>query len=119
MVAEDPDKAWQEIAPYALHEANSYARWNAEAGLPTAYPTEDDPQELRRQGAYRVITPEECVDLAREVGPDGELILHPLMGGLPPDLSWTSLQLFADQVSPALVREGLVARPEPVAGGGT
>jgi hypothetical protein len=28
--------------------------------------------------------------------------LHPLMGGMPPELGWESLQLFADRVAPAL-----------------
>lgn len=29
-------------------------------------------------------------------------MLHPLMGGLPPDLAWESLELIAAKVLPAL-----------------
>ena len=30
------------------------------------------------------------------------LNFHPLAGGLPPDLAWASLELFADKVLPGL-----------------
>jgi hypothetical protein len=46
-----------------------------------------------------VVTPEECVALAAEVG---TLVLHPLMGGMPPELGWASLELFAAKVLPRL-----------------
>ena len=52
-----------------------------------------------RGGVYRVVTPEECVALAAEVG---TLVLHPLMGGMPPELGWASLELFAAKVLPRL-----------------
>jgi hypothetical protein len=29
-----------------------------------------------------IVTPEECVQSARQLGPDGELEFHPLVGGL-------------------------------------
>ena len=38
--------------------------------------------EVRRSGVYRVVTPDECVALAQEFG---RVLLHPLMGGMPPD----------------------------------
>ena len=55
--------------------------------------------ELRRSGVYRVVTPDECVALAQEIG---RVILHPLMGGLPPALGWESLELFEQKVLPRL-----------------
>ena len=54
------------------------------------------------RGVYAVVTPEQCVTLAEEVGPSGGLVLHPLMGGMPPILGWESLELFASKVLPNL-----------------
>jgi hypothetical protein len=31
---------------------------------------------------------------------DQGVVLHPLMGGLPPEMGWQSLRLFADEVLP-------------------
>jgi alkanesulfonate monooxygenase SsuD/methylene tetrahydromethanopterin reductase-like flavin-dependent oxidoreductase (luciferase family) len=101
-VTHDPDAAWRVIAPHALHETNSYGRWAAETGLDSSYVTMTDEAELRRVGNYAVVTPEGCLEIARSLGPDGVLIFHPLMGGLDPDFSWASLELFAAEVWPQL-----------------
>jgi hypothetical protein len=62
-------------------------------------------EELRTDPAYQVVTPDACVNLARRWHPDGALLLHPLMSGLPPDLSWASLELFEQAVLPRLTAE--------------
>lgn len=99
-VAGDPDRAWARIAPHALHEMNSYGAWLTEAGEGIAvYTPMEDADSLRAGGAYAVLTPDECVAMAREAG---ALRLHPLMGGLPPDLAWESLELVAAKVLPQL-----------------
>jgi hypothetical protein len=51
-------------------------------------------------GDYLVVSPDECVALARETG--SLLLHHPLMGGLDPDLAWESLELVASKVLPRL-----------------
>jgi len=101
-VAEDPDAAWAQIAPHALHEANAYGRWMTEAGSAGPYRPMPDANALRASGMYRVVTPDACVTLAEELGPAGTLLLHPLMGGLPPELGWSSLELFAGRVLPRI-----------------
>jgi alkanesulfonate monooxygenase SsuD/methylene tetrahydromethanopterin reductase-like flavin-dependent oxidoreductase (luciferase family) len=101
-VTRDPDAAWRAIAPHALHETNGYGRWAAETGLDSSYRTMTDADELRRAGGYAVVTPEQCLELAHTLGPDGILVFHPLMGGLDPDLAWSSLELFASEVLPRL-----------------
>jgi alkanesulfonate monooxygenase SsuD/methylene tetrahydromethanopterin reductase-like flavin-dependent oxidoreductase (luciferase family) len=101
-VTRDPEAAWRVIAPHALHETNAYGRWAAETGLDSSYRRMTDADELRRAGGYAVVTPEECLGIARALGPDGVLVLHPLMGGLDPDFSWASLELFAHEVLPKL-----------------
>ena len=47
----------------------------------------------------------EFVEKARAMGPLEPLLLHPLAGGMDPELSWESLRLMESRVLPAL-REG-------------
>ncbi|HET9612457.1 MAG TPA: LLM class flavin-dependent oxidoreductase, partial [Acidimicrobiales bacterium] len=102
-VTDDPDAAWARIAPHALHETNSYGAWLAGAEALGPYASTDDADVLRASGDYLVLTPDECVALARE---HGSLMLHPLMGGLDPDLAWESLELIASKVIPRLRAPG-------------
>lgn len=94
-VSEDPERDWARIAPHALYEAQAYASWKDPvlAGRPGPATAE----ELRASGAYRVLTPDECVALARQTG---GIILHPLLAGMPAELGWASLELFATKVLP-------------------
>lgn len=98
-VADDPDQAWSRIAPHAFHDTNVYGSWLADAKARGPYAMTDDVDSLRADGAYIVITPDECVERVRETG---SLLLHPLMGGLDPDLAWESLELIAAEVIPRL-----------------
>lgn len=98
-IAEDPEAAWREIAPHALHEMNAYGKWSAAAGTNSRYTPVTQVEELKASGEYVVITPDECVAMVRRLG---NLMLHPLMGGMPPELGWRSLELFVNKVKPAL-----------------
>lgn len=98
-VAEDPDAAWREIAPHALYEMNAYGKWHEAAGYKGGYKTVGSVEELKATGAYAVVTPEDCIRMARSVD---DLILHPLMGGLPPAVGWRSLELLVEKVLPEL-----------------
>ncbi len=102
-VAEDPDAAWARIAPHALHETNSYGAWEAaRPGATLFYEPAGDAEELRRSGRYLVLTPDECVQHYRDLPDDAGLIFHPLVGGLDPEVGWSSLELFATRVLPRL-----------------
>jgi alkanesulfonate monooxygenase SsuD/methylene tetrahydromethanopterin reductase-like flavin-dependent oxidoreductase (luciferase family) len=101
-VTDDPDKAWAEIAPYALYDATTYASWQPRGQRSQVTTDATTADELRASGVYAVVTPDECVALAKELGPTGGLVLHPLMGGMPPELGWQSLELFASKVLPKL-----------------
>jgi hypothetical protein len=100
-VSDDPDRAWASIAPHALHESNSYARWLNAAGNSGPYAEADDADALRASGNYVVMTPDECVEFANS---RGALTLHPLMGGLDPDLAEESLSLVESAVLPRVDR---------------
>jgi alkanesulfonate monooxygenase SsuD/methylene tetrahydromethanopterin reductase-like flavin-dependent oxidoreductase (luciferase family) len=110
-VARDPDAYWAQIAPHLQHETNMYARWAESAGMPTPYRHFETTEELRAAGAYRVLTPDQFIEAAREKSSAQTMAFHPLCGGISPDLAWQSLQLFADQVLPALKQHGLMAQP--------
>jgi alkanesulfonate monooxygenase SsuD/methylene tetrahydromethanopterin reductase-like flavin-dependent oxidoreductase (luciferase family) len=101
-VARDPDAAWARIAPFALHETNAYARWAAGSGATTPYEEVRDADSLRANGRYLVLTPAQLVARARQLPPLAVVLLHPLIGGLDPELGWESLRLVADEVLPAL-----------------
>ncbi len=102
-VAEDPEAAWHAIAPHALHEMNAYGAMQVGTAAPMFTPVADDLARLRASGSFQVVTPEECVGMLRPLGPSAEVRLHPLMSGLEPELSWSSLELFVDRVLPRLV----------------
>ncbi|MEU7259319.1 LLM class flavin-dependent oxidoreductase [Streptomyces rimosus] len=101
-VSEDPDRAWALYGAHLLHEARTYASWQAAGARSAVRSTAGDAEALRREGIYRIVTPEECVRLAAEAGPSGSLILHPLCGGMPVDEGWRSVHLFAERVIPRL-----------------
>jgi alkanesulfonate monooxygenase SsuD/methylene tetrahydromethanopterin reductase-like flavin-dependent oxidoreductase (luciferase family) len=98
-VSEDPERDWARIAPHALYDAQTYASWQPAGQRSAVHVAAPDAEALRRSGVYRVVTPEECVALAAETG---RLVLHPLMGGLEPELGWAGLELFARKVLPRI-----------------
>jgi len=106
-VAEDPDAYWREIAPHLLHETNTYARWAEQAGVFTPYRHYETAADLRASGAYRVYRPAELIVAARAMVSAQPIMLHPLCGGIHPDLAWQSLRLFMDEVMPTLRLEGI------------
>ncbi|MFJ4716183.1 LLM class flavin-dependent oxidoreductase [Streptomyces sp. NPDC088785] len=96
-VSEDPDRAWAEYGAHFLHEARTYASWQSgdiKSAVKSGATTVD---ELRAEGVYRILTPEECVAQGLD-----NYVLHPLSGGMPLEEGWRSLRLFAERVLPAL-----------------
>ncbi|HSA51823.1 MAG TPA: LLM class flavin-dependent oxidoreductase [Yinghuangia sp.] len=102
---EDPDKAWAEYGTHFLHEAETYAAWQTpdvhSAMKSSAWTIAD----LREEGIYACLTPDECITAAKNGGLTASLNLHPLCGGLPIDAGWSSVQLFADKVMPHIQPE--------------
>jgi len=96
-VCEDPERDWERIGPHALYDAETYASWQTPGQRSAVHVDAKTIDDVRRSGVYRVVTPDECVALAKE---HGRLILHPLMGGIPPELGWEGLRLFERKVLP-------------------
>jgi alkanesulfonate monooxygenase SsuD/methylene tetrahydromethanopterin reductase-like flavin-dependent oxidoreductase (luciferase family) len=99
-LAEDPERGWEQMAPFFLHEMNAYGAWQAQDNISSPYHTVESTEELLASGRYRVVTPEQFVSELRTV-PLPFVNLHPLCGGMPPDLAWASLHLFEHEVLPA------------------
>jgi alkanesulfonate monooxygenase SsuD/methylene tetrahydromethanopterin reductase-like flavin-dependent oxidoreductase (luciferase family) len=100
MVSGNPEATWQRVAPHAMYDAETYASWqDDEARSDWVVPDLTTADDLRTSGRYVVVTPGECVELAER---HGGITLHPLMGGIAPDMAWQSLRLFEHEVLPRL-----------------
>lgn len=89
-VADDVDRAWHELGPYLLHDAKAAASYRHGDDSVASITRADSVEALRKSpGPYRILTTGEAVGYMRA----GRLLpLHPLCGGVPPDLAWPYLQ---------------------------
>jgi alkanesulfonate monooxygenase SsuD/methylene tetrahydromethanopterin reductase-like flavin-dependent oxidoreductase (luciferase family) len=101
-IAEDPDKAWAEIGHHLLHEASTYAGWQTADIKSAVHSHASTPDQLRAEGIYRIITPDEAIAMAKAGGDMFSFAFHPLCGGMPIDRGWEFLQIYVDKVKPAL-----------------
>jgi alkanesulfonate monooxygenase SsuD/methylene tetrahydromethanopterin reductase-like flavin-dependent oxidoreductase (luciferase family) len=101
-VADDPERAWAEIGPYVLYEAQTYASYQTPGQHSTPGVKAETVDDLKASPQFVVGTPEQVRSRLEQVPPDGSITLSPLAGGLPPEVSWASLELFAAQVLPHL-----------------
>lgn len=93
-VADDVDGAWEEIGPYLLHDAMMAASYRHGDDAVASITRAETAAELRDSpGAYAIFTPDEAVAHVRG---KGMLPLHPLCGGLPPDVAWRYLASAVD-----------------------
>lgn len=98
-IAEDPNAAWQEIGDYLLYDAAAYGAWRHPNRRAYAESFASDLEELKAEGKYRILSPQEAVEA---IEGSGSLHLAPLCGGVPVDFGWRSLKLFEDKVLPSL-----------------
>jgi alkanesulfonate monooxygenase SsuD/methylene tetrahydromethanopterin reductase-like flavin-dependent oxidoreductase (luciferase family) len=111
-VSEDPDRDWPLVGPHVAYATNTYAEWAKERGTgDTRYKAAVDLDALRAMPNIKVVTPDECYALIKDLGPQSQLTFHALLGGIDPEVSWRSLRLFEKAVHPRLVAEGLVRPP--------
>ena len=89
-VADDVDKAWDELGPYLLHDAMTAASYRqGDEGVASISRAEDVAGLRATHGPYRVFTTDEAVGYMR----GGQALpLAPLCGGLPPHLAWPYLE---------------------------
>jgi alkanesulfonate monooxygenase SsuD/methylene tetrahydromethanopterin reductase-like flavin-dependent oxidoreductase (luciferase family) len=99
-VAEDVDAAWEELGPYLMHDVRSYAGWNEGNTDTASLSFVETAAELRKENrSHRILSVPEAIEYVRAGAP---LALHPLIGGLPPEIAWRYLRVVGEQVMPAL-----------------
>ncbi len=108
-VSDDPEKAWADIGPYVLHEAQTYASFQTPGQHSTPGVHAERVADLQASPQYVVGTPDDVVARLQQVPAAGGIVFNPLAGGLPPSLAWPSLELFAAKVLPKLRQQGTQA----------
>ena len=105
-VNDDLDAGWRDVGEAMLADAVTYAAWNEAAGsadFTTSLSKGKTVDELRAEnGAHRVVTVDGALEL---IGTWGPLGLHPLCGGLDPEVAWPYLKRVAEEVVPALAAQ--------------
>jgi alkanesulfonate monooxygenase SsuD/methylene tetrahydromethanopterin reductase-like flavin-dependent oxidoreductase (luciferase family) len=90
-VADDVDEAWEVLGPHLVHDAVTAASYRPHDDSVASITRADNVTALREaQGPYRIFTPDVAADYIRGGRP---LPLHPLCGGIPPDVAWRHLEL--------------------------
>ncbi|MFJ3596610.1 MULTISPECIES: LLM class flavin-dependent oxidoreductase [unclassified Streptomyces] len=90
-VSEDPERTWALHGEHLLHEARTYASWQSGDIRSAVRSAATTVSELREEGVYRIVTPDELAGMKAE-----SLVLHPLCGGMPVEEGWRSLRLFCE-----------------------
>ncbi len=101
---DDPDRAWSELGSHILWEAVTYGGWSTDQRSLMHLPGVQTLDEVRASGRYRFLTPDQLIAEVRGADDYGPLVLHPLVGGMPIDEAWKSVQLLVDRVLPALAQ---------------
>jgi alkanesulfonate monooxygenase SsuD/methylene tetrahydromethanopterin reductase-like flavin-dependent oxidoreductase (luciferase family) len=95
-ISKTPEKTWEMLRPYVFDQELEYRSYTPEQ---KEWPTLEEtvPDE-----AYRVLTPEQAIDLGESLGADGSLSFLPMISGIAPEKYWEMLSLFEKDVLPYL-----------------
>ena len=102
-VSNDPEKAFDAIAPYVLHAIDCYSRWMLTWNSPPMYPPVADKEELKKTGLLTVLTPEAAVKAIREYAEQMHITTLTFImneAGCPPSVMREHMELFASKVMP-------------------
>lgn len=94
VLSEDPEAAWPELGPFFMHEVNAYGAWQTVDDVQAGYKPVEDLDDLRKTGQYRILTPDEYAAELDGAGDSAFALLHPMVGGVPPEKAWEHLRLF-------------------------
>ena len=89
-VADNIDAAWDELGPHLLHDAKTAASYRPHDDSVASITRADSVAALREgSGPYRIFTSDAATDFVRS----GQILpLHPLCGGVAPDVAWPYLE---------------------------
>lgn len=99
LISEDPERDWAHYGKFFLYDALAYGQWRHATRRAYAESFASDIEGLRAEGKYCFLSPDEAIARMRD---KGSINLSPLCGGMPLDVAWNSLELFAAKVLPAL-----------------
>lgn len=89
-VADNVDQAWDELGPHLLHDAMMAASYRPHDDSVASITRADNVDAMREEGGpYRIFTSDEATEYVRGGLP---LPLHPLCGGIAPDVAWPYLE---------------------------
>jgi alkanesulfonate monooxygenase SsuD/methylene tetrahydromethanopterin reductase-like flavin-dependent oxidoreductase (luciferase family) len=89
-VADDIDKAWEQLGPHLLHDAAMAASYRHGDDSVASITRAQTVAELRAEaGPYRIVTPAAATEF---VSVGKSLPLHPLCGGVDPEVAWPYLR---------------------------
>jgi alkanesulfonate monooxygenase SsuD/methylene tetrahydromethanopterin reductase-like flavin-dependent oxidoreductase (luciferase family) len=96
-VADNVDAAWDVLGPHLLHDATMAASYRPGDNSVASITRADSVDALREDGGpYRIFTPDEAAEYVR----NGRLLpLHPLCGGIAPEVAWPYLERAAAAVA--------------------
>ena len=78
-VADDVDRAWDELGPYLMHDVRMYGEWNVDKENIASLSQSRSVDELREErGAHRIYSVDEAVDIVKD---GGFLSLHAAVRG--------------------------------------
>ncbi|KLI08251.1 luciferase [Mycolicibacterium conceptionense] len=98
-VADDLDRAWEELGPFLLHDARTAASYRHGDDTVASISHAESVAALRQDGGpYQILTTDQAAEYARSGRP---LPLLPLCGGLPPEVAWPYLERAAAASQPA------------------
>ncbi len=106
VVTDDVDAEWARMGPFIEHEVRSYAAWIAAAGDANQAFAAPDMAALRASGAYPILRPDEGLAYVNGRGLTGDLSVHPLISGMPPEIGWEQLRRFEREILPYVERAG-------------
>ncbi len=102
-VNDDLEAGRREVGPALVADAVPNLEWNnttERADFMASLSRGRTVDELRKEtGSHRVLTEREAVELVRAYG---LLALHPLGGGLDPEIAWPHLRRVIDGIVPAI-----------------
>ena len=88
-VADDVERAWEELGPHIFHDTRMYSAWNAGDETISMVSHAQSLEELRATSTgYRIMSVEEA---SRHVASGQTLSLAPLCGGIAPEVAWPYL----------------------------
>ena len=94
---------WNELAPYCMHSANTYAKWMETWNTPPAYTAARDLEEFKQSRQLRIVTPEKVYEAIKRYVDATHCDTFFFMGnegGAPMSIMREHIELFANKVMP-------------------